>query len=333
MALTIFQTICEELGLGNLLSPPAELTGGFLHRMYSLFTEKGRYAVKLLNPEIMEREDALGNYSGAEELEVLLEREGLPILPALSFHGKKLQKLKDQYFYLFPWFEGSALGAGEIRAFHCGEIGKALARIHGIFRKAQPAPREPGAVDWDSYLTRLERENRELFLEAKPYRALLYRLQEQGNAALPLLPRETAVCHNDLDPKNVLWSGEAYRVIDLECLSYDSPYLELYETALNWAGCDFLQIQPELLTAFVASYGANGGILPEDWAVLHDCNTVRLDWLSYNLERALGMRGPGEQKLGIDLAKNTLLRIAYYDKLRDQTGKLLTELCKKERQR
>ncbi len=91
----IHQMICEELGLG---APPARLTGGFLHRMESLFTEKGRYAVKLLNPDIMAREDALSNYAAAEQLEALLEREKLPILPALSFHCKSLRGNTFMYF-------------------------------------------------------------------------------------------------------------------------------------------------------------------------------------------------------------------------------------------
>lgn len=324
---TIHQRICKALDLGVLLSPPTQLTGGFLHRMDSLFTEKGRYAVKLLNPGIMARPDALSNYAAAEELEALLEQEKLPILPALSFNGKKLQKLDDQYFYIFPWFDGAALKAREVREYHCKEIGKTLAGIHSLSRKPAHTCREPGTIDWDHLLSRMERENRDLFTEVKPHRSLLYRLQERRNSALPFLPQETAVCHNDLDPKNVLWNGSAYRVIDLECLSYNSPYLELYETALNWAGCDFLELQPELLTAFVSAYRAAGGILPEDWAVLHDCNTTRLEWLAYNLERALGdAYSPEEQALGASSAKNALASVAYYDKIRDQTLKLLNAL-------
>lgn len=323
----IHQMICEELGLGALLAPPARLTGGFLHRMESLFTEKGRYAVKLLNPDIMAREDALSNYAAAEQLEALLEREKLPILPALSFHGKKLQKLEGQYFYVFPWFDGTALTAGEVREFHCKEIGKTLARIHGLSLKAVPVSQKPEAIDWDQLLLRLEKENRELFSEVKPHRSLLCLLQERGNSALPFLPRAAAICHNDLDPKNVLWNGGAYRVIDLECLSYGSPYLELYEAALNWAGCDFLELRPELLRAFVTAYRAAGGALPEDWAILHDGNMVRLDWLVYNLERALGSGLDLEERaLGVSEAENAMRRIVYYDRIRDEMLKLLSEL-------
>ena len=97
----IHQMICEELGLGALLAPPARLTGGFLHRMESLFTEKGRYAVKLLNPDIRRGRTRFPNYAAAEQLEALLEREKLPILPALSFHGKKLQSLRGNTFMYF----------------------------------------------------------------------------------------------------------------------------------------------------------------------------------------------------------------------------------------
>ena len=46
----LLKKICRQLELGTLTAPPGPLSGGFLHKMYSLFTTKGRYAVKLLNP-------------------------------------------------------------------------------------------------------------------------------------------------------------------------------------------------------------------------------------------------------------------------------------------
>ena len=37
----------------------------------------------------------------------------------------------------------------------------------------------------------------------------------RGLEALRRVPAATAICHNDMDPKNVLWAGDAYRIIDL----------------------------------------------------------------------------------------------------------------------
>lgn len=318
MEQTLFETICARLELGALLSPPVHLTGGFLHQMYSFFTQKGKYALKLLNPEIMARETAMENYRAAEELEARLEQAGLPILPALPFGGRKMQRAGKQYFYLFDWYEGRALTDGEITALHCAQMGKALAEIHLIERRPAPCPREPLEIPWDELLKEAEKAAPVLFEELKRQRELLYTLQERGNRAISSLPRDISICHNDLDPKNVLWRGGELRIIDLECLSWDSPLLELYETALDWAGCDFCRFRPELLTAFLSAYQQAGAPLPEDWEALHNGNMVRLDWLRYNLDRALGKLGEDEREPGTAEALNALKRIAYYDGIRSR---------------
>lgn len=38
------------------------------------------------------------------------------------------------------------------------------------------------------------------------------------------MPPLWAICHGDMDCKNVLWQGSTFRIIDLECLDYgDAP--------------------------------------------------------------------------------------------------------------
>lgn len=63
-----------------------------MHNMYKLETEQGTYALKILNKFVMQRKTAMENYAGAEQLELLLEQSNIPILPALSFGGKKCRK-------------------------------------------------------------------------------------------------------------------------------------------------------------------------------------------------------------------------------------------------
>ncbi len=315
------EAICQALGLGRPAVPPQRLSGGFLHEMYALFTERGEYAVKLLNPTIMERDTALENYRMAERLEGLLEERGLPILPALAFGGKKMQALQGRYFYVFPYFEGRALTPGEIKTAHCREIGKILAGIHGADRKPCGCTRQELSIDWAFYCSALERQvperqAPELFAPLRGALGLLEELQNRGNRALKSLPRETAVCHNDLDPKNALWRGAVCRVIDLECLSYDSPYLELLETALRWSGYEDFSVDFQRLDEFLSAYVQGGGSLPEDWETLYDANLGRLEWLEYNIRRALGLEGPGERELGRSLTPNALEQAVYYAKAR-----------------
>lgn len=69
----IFNKICLQLDLGEILVEPTQLKGGFMHKMYSLFTTKGKYAIKLLNPYVMKRDTVFENYRIAEDLEAKLE--------------------------------------------------------------------------------------------------------------------------------------------------------------------------------------------------------------------------------------------------------------------
>lgn len=75
----LLEKLCKKYNLGELQCKPTRLTGGFTHKMYSLFTTKGKYAVKLLNPFIMKRETAMSNYRTAEAFESALEQTDIPI--------------------------------------------------------------------------------------------------------------------------------------------------------------------------------------------------------------------------------------------------------------
>lgn len=315
----LFEKITCQLGLGKLTAQPEPLSGGYLHRMFSLETERGKYAVKLLNPYIMKRDSAMKNYRRAEELEAKLESRGIPILPALTFSGKKMQETDGQYYYLFDWFAGSALKDGEIETAHCQKMGRVLAEIHAIERRAEKVDLNEFHGEWNFYLERLSREDPALWELLQENLELIRSCQEKANAALCRIPEEVAICHDDMDSKNVLWRDGEFRIIDLECLSYDSPYLELYDLALNWAGYEECRIEPKRLRTLVDSYGDAGGLLPQDWVSLYYVEYIaKLDWLEYNLKRTLGIEGGSDEKqLGASMVKWAVRHIRYYAEKKD----------------
>lgn len=73
--------------------------------------------------------------------------------------------------------------------------------------------------------------------------------QNTGNQARKKLSI-VSICHNDMDCKNVLWNGNDYRIIDLKCLSYNNPFMELFELALCWSGYEDCKIDFQLFQAF-----------------------------------------------------------------------------------
>lgn len=309
--------IAAELDLGAIAEPPRRLSGGFLHRMFSLLTGRGHYAVKLLNPHIMARPTALDNFRRAESLEIQLERADISILPALVINGRKMQQLDGQYFYIFDWFDGRALNGDQITESHCRTIAAQLAKIHQIEQRSIPVEFEPLRIDWDGLIAPFASAEPKLHTLLRQHRDLLYESQSLANAAFPRLPAVTAVCHNDLDSKNVLWSGSECRIIDLECLDWSNPHLELYETALCWSGIEQCRVNERLFSAFLHAYVDAGGMLPDDIAAVHDANVSRLGWLEFNLNRALGMDCSAEEiSIGISEVRKTLAQLAHYREIR-----------------
>jgi len=323
MDFELLERICRQCDLGILESQPLRLKGGFLHKMYSLFTTKGKYAVKLLNPNIMQRETAMGNYRTAEKLELILEKEGIPIIPALLFPGGKMQKIEGQFFYLYEWYDGKALKREEITKAHCRKIGELLAWIHALSRHDEALNYDEIHIDWEFYLKQYSTKNRELYCLIKENLPLLYESQDNGNTAVKKLPPLVSICHNDMDSKNVLWRGTDCRIIDLECLGYSSPFVELYELALCWSGYQECNMDHDLFRCFLQSYAEAGGELPADWGTIYWSNYGRLEWLEYNMKHSLGMEClEDEIALGILEVKNTMKNIVYYHNVREESLKL-----------
>jgi len=319
MDLNLLNKICAEYNLGELLRKPTRLTGGFMHKMYSLFTTRGKYAVKLLNPFVMQRETAMENYRTAEVLEKRLEEESLPVVPALILDGRKMQCLNGQFFYLYEWYGGRALKSEEITEYHCAQIGGLLAKIHSLDKKEGEYRREELHIDWDGYIALLSVKHTELYELLRKHRDLLYVSQENGNEAIKKLPTVATICHNDMDSKNVLWNGEDFRVIDLECLSYASPVMELYELALCWSGYEACDIDFNLFRCFIRSYAEQGGELPTDWEAIYYSNNGRLEWLEYNVKRALGIECAEEEiEMGVAQVKETMEHVVYYHKVKEE---------------
>lgn len=102
----LIKALLIKQDLGELEGDILPVSGGLTHKMYKVQTDRGTYAVKCLNPEIMKRPGVFDNYSKAEALEVILENSGIPIVPALSFEGKKMLEAEGRFFYIFRWQEG-----------------------------------------------------------------------------------------------------------------------------------------------------------------------------------------------------------------------------------
>ena len=305
------EKLVVRLGLGKIVGEIQPVTGGLMHRMYHVDTDQGTFAIKALNMQIMNRPGAKENYARAEKLEQILEDYDLPIVPALRFDGKKMQEEEGHYYYLYNWHEGTSTEWDMISENQCFQVGKILGKMHAIDAKNVPAEEAEkyafSPIGFSDFLGKARENKSPLANILAEHLAVLDKAQERVAAAGRKLPSMSAISDGDWDPKNVMWLDGDPSVIDLECLDYANPIQAAIELSLQWAGVVTGSFKKENLSAFFRGYLEaydNGYRSYDEIYGLAYRNWV--EWLEYNLGRALGSEDPDAVTLGESEVKNTL---------------------------
>lgn len=251
----LIAALMTKCGLGAVISLIEPVSGGFMHRMYKVRTKSGIYAVKHLNPEIMGREGVHDNFDRAEKIECLLEKEDIPIVPALTVLGKKMQTVDGHYFYIFNWQDGHITDWNNISNDECKTAGNILGRIHAIDPKnvAHQKP-ELSKINWHEYTLKANEEKNEIAALLADNEKLLIYAEKELNQARASLPDIICVSNEDLDPKNIMWDNGNPWVIDLECLDYGNPISHALQLALQWSGITTCNMDMEKMVAFFNGY-------------------------------------------------------------------------------
>lgn len=300
-----------KIGLGEIVSPIETVSGGFLHRMYKARTVGGVYAVKHLNPIIMKRPEAASNYETAEQLESILEEAGIPIVPALRFGNKKIQESGGDFFYIFHWHEGETTDWYHITPDQCLQAGSILGRIHALGSKTGEGEKDGDShIDWTAYSEKAEKCDPEILELLNENSQLLEYAERELNRARKKLPDIQCISDEDMDPKNIMWENGKPRVIDLECLSFGNPVSHVLQLSLQWSGITICRIDPELIKAFFDGYLKEYDNGFREYDEVFGVAYTWLEWLEYNLKRALGEScDEEERKIGIEQVKETIRRI------------------------
>ena len=320
----------ETLSLGTVTAPVTPVSGGFMHRMYKVCTANHTYAVKHLNPEIMKRPVAMSNYKKAERLEAILEKAGIPIVPALTFDGKKMQEFQGNYFYIFDWHDGKITDWNNITPEQCWKAGNIQGRIHAIEtgrnEQTESTAPELSAIDWNEYITKatsagvgVDTPYKEVESLLKENLPLLSYAQTELNKARQSLPNITTIIDEDMDPKNVMWENGEPVVIDLECLDYGNPVSSAIQLSLQWSGITLCNFDAEKQKAFFEGYfqAYDNGF--RDYKNVFGLTYTWIEWLEYNIQRALGScQDKAEQALGLTEVKNTINRIKYIHQMENK---------------
>lgn len=314
-----FDKLCDILCLGKLQTEPEKIPGGFLHRMYRLRTDAGEYAVKALNPEILQRPAALRNFLDSEQIARFSKDAGFPAITALVINDTVVHNTDGQNYLVFPWIEGVSLASKKITFVHCEKIGSILAELHNInfssLRLKKISDNKLHDIDWQLLLERGKAQNMEWSGLLQENIDNLYEWCFLVNPVATYLSEHMQISHRDLDAKNVLWSGEKPVIIDWESAGFINPEAELAETAWNWSGYNEMCLDKDKFIAFISSYKSHRDIADADWQkVLQNNFSGKMKWLEYNLNRSLGINTVDitERQLGADEVFKAIPRIKHY---------------------
>ncbi|EIT87459.1 aminoglycoside phosphotransferase [Fictibacillus macauensis ZFHKF-1] len=321
-----FKNLCQTSQLGELINIPEPISGGLLHRMYYIQTNQGKYAIKLLNPQIMLRPKAMQNYINSEKIANFVSTK-IPALPSKKINGGFIQQVDSQFYIVFNWIEGKSLKQDEIDESHCEKIGGILADIHRTDFSELAIPNEKSDIeeptDWNYYLQK-GKENRlewaEILLNNLDS---LYDWNSSAIEASELLSSNMVISHRDLDSKNVMWHFHNPVLIDWESAGFINPMQDLIETAIYWSKNEKGEINKQRFFTFISGYKKRYGELPSYWKlVLANGYLGKLGWLEYSLKRSLGIEcsDKEEQQLGTTQVTGTIYDIKSYAK---QIPKLL----------
>lgn len=300
---------CKFYKLGEVKNIE-KITGGLMHKMYKVKTDKETYAIKILNPEVMKRKDALNNFTISEEISNLASSIGIPVSSALKINDTFIPKYKDYYYMVFIFIEGRTLKDEEITINHCKKIGQILASIHSLDYKKinlEENIREDNfSVNWIKY-TKNENFNemsyKDLYLKKYPrYYSLLKRSVERFNES----NKKQTICHRDMDPKNVMWVNNEPIIIDWESASMSNPNRELIEYALSWSGFLSNNFDEKKFAIVVKEYSKKRKLEEDSFATICGNLVGRLGWLDYNLQRSLGIKSNDLEEM--KLAENEVIK-------------------------
>jgi len=212
------EAFCIDNHLGILQQVPQEKAGGLTHIVFEIQTDRGHYALKILDDFVMTKPEALAQTLQGEAVAHSFAVQGIPAVCAIQVRGKLIQQLETGEFVLvYPWVPGQQKYYPDFGLTEVRHIARTLAKLH---------------------------------------------------TAAPPQPSDKVVSHRDFDPKNVLWDGEEFRIIDWEAAGEIDPMEELIALAFEWSGFELGEVDQTLFNAFFKSYTEAGAVIKQNHLVL-----------------------------------------------------------------
>ena len=312
------EKICTLCELGILVQEPKVVTGGLLHKMYCAQTNQGKYAIKILNPDVMNKPDALEKLEQAEHIAYRLKNENdILAICVIPVDGKMVFEADHTYYEIFEWFDGKSIFNPDITAAHCAKVGEQLGKIHAsniCVEGLNPENTVRCRYEWKNLLSALKKEDEvySLFLEN------ILQLEQWDcdvveNATK--LKSNQVISHRDLDSKNIMWKNDVPYIIDWEAAGYINPYEELIQALNYWIVNENQNYNKEKFDALMNAYRSWMDVRYEYWDEVFLCGCdAMLGWLVYNIQVLIEAQNQNVKNAAMEQIKKTLLELKMYDK-------------------
>lgn len=297
--LSTINSLIKKLNLGTILNQE-RIFGGLINKMYKVNTSNGEYAIKLLNPDIMKSKNGRINHILAETISEIAKENGINTIAARRFNGEFIQRVDNNCFLIFNWFDGKPLKTKDITMKHIKDVAMTLAKLHSIDYGEIKSKCHQGIeiidTDWNYYIDKVKDEEvKKLLLEHKEK---LYYLDKKSSECMQEINKFQVVSHRDLDLPNILWNSEGeLAIIDWESAGLINPTQEFFETAWDWCG-GHKDFDIEKYDLFYKTYQDNGGILVDIEKALYANFKAKSSWLEFNLKRLIDNVSKEEYDVG-----------------------------------
>ncbi|MGF7143339.1 Ser/Thr protein kinase RdoA (MazF antagonist) [Anaerotaenia torta] len=304
--------------IGNVIEKPISISGGLLHKMFKVTTGTNVYAVKWLNPSIMQRKFVMENMINSERIANAFSKH-LPVVAALNFGGHHILHSNNKYYMVFHWITGTSIFPPSIQGKNCYAIGNALGRIHHLditIPEVEKDKNHSVIYNFQQFFDKGKEQNADW---ANAYSYMIDKLinwNKRVNDANLILSEFMVISHRDLDPKNVMWDQGIPYFIDWEAAGYVNPYQELLEVLNYWANDGKGGLDKDKFIILFHAYREHMNIKTVDWdCVLDSGYAGMLGWLEYSCKRALGIESTDEEEkvLGAEQIAGTMKELERYD--------------------
>lgn len=308
----------KKYKIGKIIDEPIRISGGLMHKMFKVTTETNVYAIKWLNPSIMQRNGVMENMINSELIANSFS-EYLPVVAALKIEGNIVLSSFGKYYMVFNWMEGASIFPPHIEKKHCYKIGNALGRIHHLnitVPEVRKNKSESMIYEWNRFMI-MGKEQNLYWVDTYADRIdkFIYwnKLIHEANGKLS---ESLVISHRDLDPKNVMWYQDAPYFIDWEAAGYVNPYQELLDVLIYWTTDGEGELDKDKFITLLNAYREYMSTIGVDWdCVLQSGYAGMLGWLEYSLKRALGVESTDEEErlLGAAQVIGTIKELEKYD--------------------